>query len=150
MLKISRLADYATVLMAELAVDNNCVATADLATRAHIGLPTTRKVMKQLNEAGLVESIQGASGGYQLAHSADAIRILDIIAAIDGQPAITECAKVDSQCEQVNTCGLRGNWQRINQLVVDALSGVSLADMLQPQAVPLVFHAQKQRRGHDD
>ena len=140
MIKISRLADYATVLMSVLAKHGGCLASAELAALSCIKLPTVRKVMKQLVEAGLVESIQGVSGGYQLARSDEDIAVVDIIAAIDGVPAMTECAKVGANCEQIQTCGLRGNWQRINQLVLDVLKQVSLADMLKPTEQPLVFH----------
>ncbi len=141
MLKISRLADYATVLMAVLATENSSLASGELADKTCIKLPTVRKVMKLLNEAGLVTSSQGASGGYCLAHPAEAISMVAIIAAIDGLPAMTECAKQHITCEQVETCGLRGNWQRINQLVVQVLEDVSLAEMIKPMEQPLVFHS---------
>lgn len=141
MIKISRLADYATVLMSVLAKHGGCKACAELAQMTCIKLPTVRKVMKLLLEAGLVQSIQGSNGGYQLVQTADHIAVVDIIAAIDGVPAMTECAKVAAQCDQMQTCGLRGNWQRINQLVLNVLKQVSLADMLQPSEQPLVFHA---------
>lgn len=141
MLKISRLADYATIFMSVLAEHAQCVASAELALKTHINLPTVRKVMKLLLEAGLVTSVQGANGGYQLTKPADQMTIVEIIAAIDGLPAMTECAKHAGQCEQQSNCSLRGNWQQINRLVINVLDQVSLADMIKPMEQPLVFHA---------
>ncbi len=146
MLKISRLADYATVLMSVLAATQSSMASGELANKTQIKRPTVRKVMKLLNEAGLVQSSQGAMGGYCLVDVPENISVVSIVSAIDGSPAITECAKADVQCEQVNTCGLRGNWQRINQLVVNVLSNVSLADMMKPTEQPLVFFKRKEEQ----
>lgn len=151
MIKISRLADYATVLMSVLARSGNCLASADLASQTHIALPTVRKVMKLLHEQQLVQSIQGVAGGYQLINPPEAISIVDIIAAIDGIPAMTECVKTQNSCEQLATCGLSGNWQMINQLVISALKQVSLADMIAPLEQPMIFHAMNEKqRGHHE
>ncbi len=151
MIKISRLADYATVLMSVLARNGNCLASADLAAQTRITLPTVRKVMKLLHEQQLVQSIQGAAGGYQLIKSPEAISVVDIIAAIDGVPAMTECVKTENSCDQLATCGLSGNWKMINQLVINTLKRVSLADMIAPMEKPLVFHAMnKKKRGHNE
>ncbi len=65
MLRISRLTDYATVILASLA-GGALASAADIAERTHIGLPTVSKLLKELQHAGLVRSVRGAHGGYQL------------------------------------------------------------------------------------
>ena len=72
MLRISRLTDYATVLLASLASEPQRVQTAaSLAEQTHIAAPTVSKLLKQLQRAGLVTSTRGLHGGYQLARPAE-------------------------------------------------------------------------------
>jgi FeS assembly SUF system regulator len=91
MLRISRLTDYATVILASLAGGSLASAT-DVADRTRIGLPTVSKLLKELQHAGLVTSVRGAHGGYQLARPAAAINAAEIIDAVEGPLALTECA----------------------------------------------------------
>ncbi len=145
MLKISRLADYATLVMDYLARHSAQRYSATLlAEKLHIGTPTVSKVLKLLNEAGLLVSVRGAAGGYQLAKPADKISVASIITAIDGKPAMTECSHSASQCAQASSCGLSSNWQLINTIIYDVLNSLSLSDMSKPLtdeiSVPLLMH----------
>jgi FeS assembly SUF system regulator len=141
MLKISRLADYATVLMSALGQSQGApMPTKMLAENTSINIPTVRKVMRLLLDAHLVSSLQGVTGGYSLIRPSDQISIVDIIAAIDGMPAMTECAKASPGCHHIMHCNLSGNWQRINAVVQSVLQKVSLADMLTPNELPLTFY----------
>lgn len=149
MLRISRLTDYATVVMTCLAASSEQVlSAAQIAECTQLELPTVSKLMKQLGHAGLVESFRGANGGYCLARSARDINLAEIIEALEGPLGMTECSKVDGQCDLAAHCGVRSNWQRINQVVGDALKSMSLADMLQP--VPVHFPSQPLSRGRAD
>ena len=133
MLRVSKLTDYATVLMAALADGPDELASAsDLAERARFELPTVSKLLKQLAGAGLIESRRGVNGGYRLARPSSEISVLDIVIAMEGPIGMTECSLHDGQCGIEQSCGVRANWRRINDVVADALRGVSLAEMLQP------------------
>ena len=129
MLKISRLADYATTVMAILASREKCFSAAQVARATPLSMATVSKVLKLLNESKLVNSERGVNGGYQLARPPEAISIAEIITAIDGNPAITKCSRSESQCEHYTVCRLRNNWQLINKLVFEVLDSLSLADM---------------------
>jgi Rrf2 family protein len=87
MLRISRLTDYATVILASLAGGGLASAT-DIAGRTHIGLPTVSKLLKELQHAGLVRSVRGARGGYQLARAPAAISAAAIIDAVEGPDGV--------------------------------------------------------------
>lgn len=130
MLRVSKLSDYATVLLGQLAEhpDRVCPA-AELAERARLELPTASKVLKLLAGAGLVTSFRGVAGGYRLARPAREISIAEVVEAIDGPIGMTECSVHQGQCSHESHCGVRGPWQRISQLVVRSLRQVSLADM---------------------
>ncbi|WP_147653966.1 SUF system Fe-S cluster assembly regulator [Vulcaniibacterium gelatinicum] len=133
MLRVTKLTDYATVVLTALASDPEAVLSAsELAERAGLEPPTVAKVLKPLAQAGLVEGFRGANGGYRLARPADEIGLLDIVTAMEGPLGMTECSVHAGQCGIEASCGVRANWRRINDVVVDALREVTLAQMLAP------------------
>ena len=133
MLRISKMTDYAIMVMVELSALRGEVLSANaLADRSHLELPTVSKVLKMLVKTGLVDSYRGAAGGYSLERNAQNISVAEIIAAIEGPIAMTECSTEEGLCAQEAICGLRGNWQRISTAVAKAMEGVSLAEMAQP------------------
>ncbi len=132
MLRISKLTDYATVLLGNLAGSGGLSSAADLAERTHIGLPTVSKLLKELQRAGLVNSVRGAHGGYQLARAAEEISAADIIDAVEGPVALTECASESGHCGIESTCVVGHSWQRINLSIRRALVDVRLTDLIGP------------------
>ena len=133
MLRISKMTDYAIMVMVELhALQGQVLSAQALAEQSHLELPTVSKVLKLLVKTGLVDSYRGASGGYSLERNAQDISVAEIIAAIEGPIAMTECSVEEGLCAQEALCSLRGNWQRISVAVAKAMEGVSLAEMAQP------------------
>lgn len=131
MLRVAKLTDYATVVLASLAAAREDVLSApELAERAGLEATTVSKVLKPLAQAGLVEGIRGASGGYRLARPAQQISLIEIVEAMEGPLAMTECSIDAGACGIEASCNARANWRRINDVVADALRGVSLAQML--------------------
>ena len=132
--------DYAVVLATHLAAVEGPHAARDLAVQTQIPEPTASKVLKKLARAGVVVSQRGAKGGYALARSAEQIGVNEVIEAIEGPIAVTECLDdtTDSFCEYETHCGVRANWQRINVAVHKALSEITLADMALPGTAELV------------
>ncbi|HYF97803.1 MAG TPA: SUF system Fe-S cluster assembly regulator [Coxiellaceae bacterium] len=140
MLKISKLADYALVLMGHLSKTNGRYSATQLAQAAHLSVPTTSKVLKLLNEVGLLSSERGSQGGYQLTKAAAQISVAEIIAAMDGRVMMTECGHGRNQCEHESHCSLKANWRLINKAINSVLNNISLEDMTKPLAQPIHFH----------
>ena len=135
MLRVTKLTDYASVVLTVLASDPATVLSAsELADRAGLEMPTVAKLLKPLAQAGLVEGFRGANGGYRLAREAAAISLIEIVEAMEGPLGMTECSVHAGQCGIEHSCGVRANWRRINDVVSDALRDVSLAQMLLPPA----------------
>ncbi len=134
MIKLSRMADYGVILMTQLARENGAVTTAaDLAASCALPLPTVSKLLKELAQNGLLESRRGTKGGYALARAAEHISMADIIGAVEGPIALTDCMETDgAMCEIEALCPTRTNWRRINDVLTQALDGVSLAEMALP------------------
>jgi len=141
MLRVSKLTDYATVVMTVLAEVPDAVHSAQgIAERARLELPTVAKVLKLLAQAALVDSFRGARGGYKLARAARAISVAEIVAAIEGPFGMTECSVHKGLCDYEPHCGVRGNWRKISLAIETALKSVTLADMATPRgdkSIPL-------------
>ncbi len=137
MLRISRLTDYATVVLATLASDPSRVQTAaSLAGQTHIAPPTVSKLLKQLQRAGLVSSTRGLHGGYQLARPATQISAAAILDALEGPVALTDCAAGHGVCDIEGTCRVGRAWQRLNLAIRRALYDVSLAQLAGLESAP--------------
>lgn len=131
MLRISKLTDYGTVLLAHLAASQDAVCSAaDVANATGIAVPTVSKLFKSLGRSGLVTSTRGSNGGYQLARDPREISAADIIDALEGPVSITECSAIDSQCEHEGVCSVGGAWQKVNIAIRRALDDVTLSDLL--------------------
>ncbi len=130
MVRISRLTDYATVLLAVLATQPERVQTAAaLAEQTHIAAPTVSKLLKQLQRAALVSSTRGLHGGYQLARPATQISAAAILDALEGPMALTDCSVARGQCEIEHSCRVGHVWQRLNLAIRRSLVDVSLAQL---------------------
>ena len=138
MLRISKLTDYGTVVLAQLAraPGERRTATA-VAQQTRIAQPTVSKLLKSFHRAGLVTSVRGARGGYQLARPPASISAAEIIDAIDGPVAITECSGDHSACDIETVCRTGTAWQRINDAIRQSLDGVTLAQLCGQEAVAL-------------
>lgn len=135
MLKMSRLTDYGTNVLAYLAGAGNAPHSAK-AVAEHTGLSpaTVSKVLKVLARGGLVTAQRGAQGGYSLARPADEITASEVIDALEGPVALTECAQVAGSCELEPTCLVGGAWQRINVAIRRALADITLAELASLEA----------------
>ena len=131
MLRITRETDYGIVLMTALADGESFSATA-LAKRCQLPLPMVSKILKALTQADLLLSQRGAHGGYSLALNAADITMVDIIEALEGPIAITECSSDDPHnCAYHERCSISSHWNRINEAIRTALQGISLEEMSQ-------------------
>jgi FeS assembly SUF system regulator len=137
MLRVTKLTDYATVVLTVLATRRGEVlSAAELAEHSGLEQPTVSKLLKPLAQAGLVEGLRGVRGGYRLSRAADQISLIEVVEAMEGPLAMTECSQHDSNCGIAHQCGVRSNWRLINDVVADALRGVTLAQMLRPAPPP--------------
>jgi len=137
MLRVTKLTDYATVVMTVLASRPDAILSAgELAERAGLETPTVAKLLKPLAQAALVDGFRGANGGYRLARDAASINPFEIVEAMEGPLGMTECSTHTGACELEPSCGARANWRRVNDVVAEALRAVTLAQMLEPPPQP--------------
>jgi FeS assembly SUF system regulator len=139
MIRITKQTDYGIVLLSQMAVEPHRQFNApELAEAAGLPLPMVSKILKQLVRERLLTSHRGVKGGYSLARSSDDISVAELIAALEGPIALTECISVEGDCSHEASCKVRSNWERINDAVRGALEGISLSEMARPHAPRLV------------
>lgn len=133
-IRLTNLADYAVVLMSQLAQGTASVQnTAELAQATGVPVPTVAKITRALARAGVVTSQRGVAGGFSLARPADEITVADIIEAVDGPIALTNCVEdAPGDCNLEAICAMRGHWHAINRAVKRALAEVTLAEFAAP------------------
>jgi FeS assembly SUF system regulator len=142
MLRLSKLADYAVVVLVRLSYDAPCQTSPGIAAATGVPEPTVAKVLKALAGNGLVTSQRGARGGYRLAQPLSQVSVAAVVTAIDGPIALTACVEGShAGCEAECHCPVRGRWDLVNMAVREALSAITLADMAAATPRPRVAAA---------
>ena len=132
MLRISKLADYGTVVMVHLAGCAGLSSARDIAKHTHVALPTVSKLLKRLTAAGLLASTRGTTGGYRLKRAATEISVGQILYALDESRGLTVCSSELDACALRHVCHVQGNWRLISQSIEAALESVSLSALAKP------------------
>lgn len=141
MFRLNRLTDYAVVVMSQMAMRGGETRSAQqISDDTGVPLPTVAKLLNLLGRAKLVISQRGAAGGYTLSAAPEAISVAQIIQAMEGPIALTACVDGATDCCGAESfCPMRGNWNRVNDAIRQALTSVSLAEMM---AFPPAFGVQ--------
>lgn len=135
MLRMARLTDYGIMLLTTFAREPERTRSArELAEASRLPRPTVSKILKALAHHDLLVTHRGVKGGFSLARRPDGISIAEIITALEGPIAVTECSETHGNCRLEPVCIVRSNWRRINRVVLKALERISLAEMTHPLA----------------
>lgn len=145
MIRLSKLTDYGLVLMTCIARDLSLpLRTArDLAVESKLPLPTVGRLLKQLSQSGLLVSQRGTKGGYSLVRDPRRISLEEIIKALEGPIALTECSTgVAGMCDLEACCVIKNNQQLISQALRTVLENVTLSDLSQSLKLTTIRSAQ--------
>lgn len=136
MIKLTKLTDYAVVILAEMAAQKGALLSAtSLAAKTALPEPTVSKILKLLTKGHVVASIRGASGGYLLNKGPEEISVAAVITALDGPVALTACVEGSEECCTLEKdCPIKGQWNPVNIAMQEALESVSLAQMMRHSA----------------
>jgi len=135
MLKITKHCDYGVLIMAELASIGvgRRESARTIAERTKVPPPMASKILKQLVSTDLVDSKRGAHGGYALVRPPQNITVKELLDALDGPVALTECSGPGAcECGIEEDCTTRPMWRTINRRVGELLNNITLAEMLGP------------------
>lgn len=136
MIKLSKMTDYAVIILAEMVAgqkenERALMSASGLASSTKLPEPTVSKVLKLLAKEKIVTSVRGTNGGYSLNKSPEQINMAHVITATDGPVQLMACVDTNHECcDRADHCTMKGQWNPLNQAMVSALQGVSLAQMM--------------------
>lgn len=134
-MRLTHLADYAVVMMTAAARREPCarLSAAELAGETGVPLPTAQKLMGKLASAGLLTSARGIGGGFTLARGITDISLADIVEAVEGPIAMTQCSGSDevSDCALDAHCRVKPHMGIVGAKVRGALHAVTLQELAQ-------------------
>ena len=139
MIRMSKETDYGIVVLAYFASAQEGLKqnAREVAMESQLPLPMVRKILKILAREGLLVSQRGAKGGYSLLRRGERISIAEIVTAMEGPLAMTECIEAPGECRHEPVCGVRTSWQKINEVVFQALNNMTLSDLTGPLPGPM-------------
>jgi len=134
---------YAVTAMLDLAIhfENGPITLADISRRQGISLSYLEQLFSRLRKQGLVVSARGPGGGYRLSREAAEIAVADVITAIDEKVDATRCGGL-ANCQDDQPCLTHELWSDLSQRIYDFLSGITLADLVNRNAVKEVIERQ--------
>lgn len=129
-MKLTTKGRYAVTAMLDLALHHKGepVSLAEISERQDISLSYLEQLFAKLRKAGLVVSMRGPGGGYQLCNDPKEIAIADIIAAVDEHVDATRCGGL-GDCQDNRRCLTHDLWTDLSNQIRVFLSGITLADM---------------------
>jgi FeS assembly SUF system regulator len=128
MIRITKISDYGFNLLVHMAKSpvDTLFNAKGLAAAVDLPLPTISKVLKLLTQGGILNSHQGSKGGYSLVRPASEISAAEIIEALEGPIAITDCTG-SVGCDR--NCPASPSWKQVNRVFEKTLANLSLEDM---------------------
>jgi FeS assembly SUF system regulator len=139
LLRLTKGTDYGIRILAHLARGEKGAThnAREVAEDLQLPIPMVSKVMKSLARAGVLDSHRGAKGGFSLSRRPQELNVADMIAALEGPVALTECQIGPALCQHQDSCSVQEPWNVINRSVQNALATITLSDLINPQ-FPLV------------
>lgn len=106
------------------------LSVKEIAARQEIPEKYLEQLIAPLRREGLVRSIRGTQGGYELAAAPTDISVLNVLTALEGPMAPVNCVVDDDFCQNTERCAMFGLWQRIQLGMEELLGSISMADIL--------------------
>ena len=134
-MKLSTRGRYSTRLMMELAIHfgEGPVLLKDISKVQDISLKYLGQLIIPLKIAGLIKSTRGSHGGYFLSRSPEKIKLSEVITAVEGPIAFSECVDSPDICYRSKACAAREVWEKATRQFNKTLGSITLAEMLKRQ-----------------
>lgn len=132
-MKLSTKGKYGLRAMIDLAQysEQEAVSISSISTRQNISESYLEQLVAKLRKAGLVKSIRGAQGGYQLARPSNEISVGDILRALEGNLEAVEChALTEEGCDGADLCVAKYVWQQINESIARTVDEMMLDQLV--------------------
>lgn len=124
---------YGLKMMFELALayGNGPISLKDIAKKQKLSETYLEQLVAPLRKDGLVHSIRGAQGGYELSKLPNEISVGDVIRILEGSLAASDCIEDGNhECGRADCCATRRVWERITNSIYEVIDNTTLQDMV--------------------
>lgn len=140
MLRISRLTEYACMILVTLDACDKALSAGLAAQHTGVEKPTVSKVLKLLRQSGLLVSKRGVSGGYQLNIPINNISLYEVVRAMEGNIALTDCSQDHSKCTHQFNCLVSTGLKKVNDIIGNTLKQVFISELREENySIPVVI-----------
>lgn len=132
-MKISTKGRYALRMLLDLAEHQNYefVALKDIAERQNISKKYLEQIIPIFNRSGILKTLRGSHGGYQLAKTPDKYTVGEILRLTEGSLSPISCVEEGhTECERSGDCAMLPVWQGLYKVINEYLDGITLQDIL--------------------
>jgi Rrf2 family protein len=138
-MRISTKGRYGLRAMVELAglYGSGPILMQTIADRQDLSRKYLHALLTLLKDAGLVESVRGARGGYVLSRAPQEINANEVVAALEGRLQVVDCEGRSRRCRRYPSCCTRDVWNKLNTAISDVLSRITLADLAGGLPLPI-------------
>lgn len=130
MLKFSKKVDYGLILLSKLRGEADAASAREIAAKYRLPAPMVANILKQLTQAGILESTRGAQGGYVLAHDPSEISIADVVRALEGPFSLVECTSEDSTCKFSDLCPTHVPIQTVHRKFLEFMAAYKIDEII--------------------
>ena len=135
MIKFSRREDYAIILVNKLAKEYNkrLVPLSEIATEYEISLFFLRNLANALRTSGIVQAVEGKTGGYSLSKAPESIKMGEILQIFSGEQGLNCCTDTEEHkriCPQKKNCIAGNTWRQLNKEFIDKVYNLSLIEFI--------------------
>ena len=131
-MKISTKGRYALRMLLDLAEHQNCgyIALKDIADRQEISKKYLEQIIPIFVKSGILKTVRGSQGGYQLAGAPDKYTVGDILRLTEGSLSPIACAEDPAECERSADCAMLSVWEGLYKVIIEYLDGITLQDIM--------------------
>ncbi len=143
MLKLNRTTEYGLIALRHMTRQTNVTSAREIADSHGLPFEITAKTLQRLKDNGLIQSAQGARGGYTLQKSLSEVTLADFVQQMEGPLGVVNCvttSAADHPCEYASKCGMTDVMADLNARMLGFLRGIRLDElMVAPVANPVTF-----------
>ena len=131
-MKLSTKGRYGLRAAVDLAMfaKNEPLSISTIAAREGLSESYLEQLFAKLKKAGIVHSIRGTNGGYQLARAAADISVGDVLRALEGDMVVVDCPDNETECAKFGSCVTKYVWKRINNSINEAMDAMTLEEIV--------------------
>jgi Rrf2 family protein len=122
---------YALQTLAALPGDGSYRLARNLAGQLHLPGPYLAKILQNLVQAGILESVRGPRGGFRLARPAQEVTVGDVVEALEGPGYLHGCVMGFAHCSSENPCPMHEAWSRVKAQMNASMTQATIQDLQQ-------------------